>query len=89
MKTIAISIDEASLAAIDRIAQAARRRRGQRRSPKGQANRSEVIRRAVREFIARGNRREREDSDRQILAANREQIARQTEALVGEQAAER
>jgi len=82
MKTIAISIDEASLAAIDRIAQSAGRRRGR----KGQANRSEVIRRAVREFIARGNRREREDRDRRILAANREQIERQAEALVGEQA---
>jgi Arc/MetJ-type ribon-helix-helix transcriptional regulator len=46
---------------------------------------SEVIRRAVREFIARGNRREREDRDRRILAANREQIERQAEALVGEQ----
>jgi metal-responsive CopG/Arc/MetJ family transcriptional regulator len=82
MKTIAISIDEASLAAIDRIAQAAGRRRGQ----KGQANRSEVIRRAVREFISRGKRREREDSDRRILEANRELIERQAEALVGEQA---
>jgi hypothetical protein len=45
-----------------------------------------VIRRAVREFIARGDRREREENDRQILAANREQILRQAEALVGEQA---
>jgi metal-responsive CopG/Arc/MetJ family transcriptional regulator len=82
MKTIAISIDEASLAAIDRMAQRAGRRRGR----KGGANRSEVIRRAVREFIVRSGKREREDSDRQILAANREKILLQAEALVGEQA---
>jgi len=83
MKTIAISIDEASLAAIDRMAQAAGRRRGR----KGVVNRSEVIRRAVREFIARGRSRERGERDRLILASNRELIERQVEALVGEQAA--
>jgi len=83
MKTIAISIDEASLAAIDRMARAAQPQRGRKR----RANRSEVIRRAVREFIDRGKRREREDNDRAILAANREQIERQAEALVDEQAA--
>ena len=82
MKTIAISIDEASLAAIDRLARTAVRQRGGKR----RANRSEVIRRAVREFIGRGKRREREDNDREILAANRAQIERQAEALVGEQA---
>ena len=82
MKTIAISIDEACLAAIDRMAQGARRGRGR----KGGVNRSEVIRRAVREFIVRSRKREREDSDRQILAANREQVLLQAEALVGEQA---
>jgi metal-responsive CopG/Arc/MetJ family transcriptional regulator len=82
MKTIAISIDEASLAAIDRMAQRAGRGRGR----KGGVNRSEVIRRALREFIFRNRKREREDGDRQILAANREQILRQAEALVGEQA---
>lgn len=82
MKTIAISIDEASLAAIDRLAQQARRGR----SRKGRTNRSEVIRRAVREFIIRSRKREWEESDRQILAANRELISRQAEALVSEQA---
>jgi metal-responsive CopG/Arc/MetJ family transcriptional regulator len=57
-----------------------------RRSRKGKTNRSEVIRRAVREFIIRSGKQEREESDRQILAANRELISRQAEALVGEQA---
>lgn len=82
MKSIAISIDEASLAAIDRLA----RTGGGRRGRKGRRNRSEVIRLAVREFIARRKRDEREESDREILAANRGRIERQAEALVGEQA---
>jgi metal-responsive CopG/Arc/MetJ family transcriptional regulator len=82
MKTIAISIDEASLTAIDRMAQAPGRRRGRKR----RANRSDVIRQAVREFIARERKHEREQRDRQVLAANREQIERQAQALVGEQA---
>jgi len=81
MKTIAVSIDEASLAAIDQLARATGRRRGARPT-----NRSEVVRRAVQEFIARERREEREDKDRRVLAANRELIARQAEALVAEQA---
>lgn len=81
MKTIAISIDEANLTAIDRLARAARRGRGQ-----GRASRSEVIRQAVREFVARHRKREREESDRKVLAKNRERIERQANALVAEQA---
>ena len=80
MKTIAISIDEASLAAIDRMA------RGTRRRAARPANRSEVVRRAVQEFIARHTRHAREESDRRVLAAHRKLLARQAEALVAEQA---
>jgi metal-responsive CopG/Arc/MetJ family transcriptional regulator len=82
MKTIAISIDEASLAAVDRLARAARRRPG----GGGRPSRSEVIRQAVREFVARHRKREREESDRKVLAENRERIERQVSALVAEQA---
>ncbi len=82
MKTIAISIDEASLAAVDRLAQAAGRRRGGKKI----ANRSEVVRRAVREFIARERRHEREEKDARILRAHRERIEREAAALVAEQA---
>jgi len=46
---IAISIGEASLAAVARLAQAAGRRQRGRKT----ANRSEVIREAVKEFLAR------------------------------------
>lgn len=82
MKTIAISIDEASLAAIDSLV----RTGGGGRGRKGRENRSEVIRRAVREFVARRKRHEREESDGRILAANRARIEREARALIGEQA---
>lgn len=81
MKTIAISIDEESLAAVDRLARATGRRGGKRK-----ANRSEVIRRAVRQFLAHQKRHEREENDRRVLAANREQIEREARVLVAEQA---
>ena len=81
MKTIAISIDEETLAAVDRLARATRRRGAKR-----EANRSEVIRRAVRQFLAHQERREREESDRRVLAAMREQIEREGRVLVAEQA---
>jgi metal-responsive CopG/Arc/MetJ family transcriptional regulator len=82
MKTIAVSIDEASLAAIDRMA----RLGGRGTSRKGRANRSELVRRAVQEFVERQHKREREENDRRILAAHRGQIDRQVSALVAEQA---
>ena len=82
MKTIAISIDEESLAAVDRLAQAAGRRVGGRKA----ANRSEVVRRAVREFIGRQRKHEREERDRRILGTHRDQIERQAASLVAEQA---
>lgn len=82
MKTIAISIDEASLAAIDRMARAAGRRKGAKRA----ASRSEVVRRALREFISRQRRHAPGEGDRKILAANRERLEHQANALVAEQA---
>jgi len=82
MKTIAISIDEASLAAVDRLAQGAGRRHGGVKK----ANRSEVVRQAVREFLAHRQRHEREERDRRILSAHRDEIERQAAALLAEQA---
>ena len=81
MRTIAISIDEDSLAAIDQIARRSGRRRGA-----ASANRSEVVRRAVQEYVARATKQEREEKDRKALAAHRALTARQAEALVAEQA---
>jgi Arc/MetJ-type ribon-helix-helix transcriptional regulator len=82
MKTIAISIDESSLAGVDRLALAAGRRKGRRKT----ANRSEVVRQAVREFLDRQARQEREARDREVLHAHRGRIRREAAALVAEQA---
>lgn len=45
-----------------------------------------MIRQAVREYVARHRKREREESDRKVLAENRKTIERQVNALVAEQA---
>jgi metal-responsive CopG/Arc/MetJ family transcriptional regulator len=82
MKTIAISIDETSLAAVDRLAHAAARRGGEKKG----ANRSEVVRQAVREFLARQRKHEREERDRRILSVHRDEIERQTASLLADQA---
>lgn len=87
MKTIAISIDESSLAAIDRIAgERAARARGAVKARARKANRSAVIRSALRDFIVRRQKQEREERERVILKAHRERVRRQAEALVAEQA---
>lgn len=87
MKTIAISIDESSLAAIDRIAATrAMPARGGVSSGSRKANRSAVIRRALRDFILTRQTQEREERERVILKAHRERVRRQAEALVAEQA---
>lgn len=87
MKTIAISIDEPTLEAVDRIASAlSTRARGRGRSRGRGPNRSEVIRRALRDFVQRREKRQREERERRILAAHRARLARQAEALVAEQA---
>ena len=59
--------------------------RGRAGARRNRANRSELIRRAVREFLAEQARREREDGDRRVFAAHRERIAQQSERLVREQ----
>lgn len=82
MKTIAITIDEASLAAVDRLARTAARRDGRR------SNRSQILRQAVCEFLDRHTRAQSERNDGRIFASTRRRIARQAEALVAEQQAE-
>lgn len=82
MKTIAISIDETNLMAIDRLARSSGRGPGR----KGRMSRSEIVREAVREYVARRRREEREEGDRKALAASRDRIDRELEALVAAQA---
>lgn len=72
MKTIAISIDEASLAALDRLA-------------RGGRNRSELVRQAVAELVKRLERERRETVERRALGRSRKALSRETAALVAAQ----
>ncbi len=77
MKTIAITIDEDLLQRIDSLvavnAAAAR-------------SRSQIIRLAVKEFVARLERLAEEEREREIFRRHRQRLARQADALVKEQA---
>jgi metal-responsive CopG/Arc/MetJ family transcriptional regulator len=74
MKTIAVSIDEPTLEAVDRIA-----RGGEK------TNRSRVIREALGEFLERRERALREERERRVFSRHRNRLARQASALVAEQ----
>jgi metal-responsive CopG/Arc/MetJ family transcriptional regulator len=85
MKTIAISIDDSTLEDLDRIArvlQSAERGSPRRRT----ANRSKVVRAALREYVARHEREQEEQREREVFARNRRKLLRQARALVREQA---
>lgn len=77
MKTIAISIDESALERIDRISVPGRKKR---------RNRSEVIRRAVQEYIARLERMAQEEKEDKIIRRHHRKLNRQAAALIREQA---
>jgi metal-responsive CopG/Arc/MetJ family transcriptional regulator len=76
VKTIAVSIDEPTIVALDRLAQGGRKQR----------KRSELVRQALAEFLARRAREEREARERAAIARHRGLLARQAKALVAEQA---
>ncbi len=78
MKTIAVSIDEGTLEAIDRVARSGPGRRG--------GNRSAVVREALSEYVLARQRRGREERDREALGGQRERLRKQAAALVAEQA---
>jgi metal-responsive CopG/Arc/MetJ family transcriptional regulator len=71
MKTIAITIDEHTLARVDRIG--------------GGRARSRLIREAVQEYLARVERVAEEERESAVLRRNRHRLAQQTRALVREQ----
>ena len=77
MQTIAISMDESTLRSIDRMAPANGRKR---------RNRSELIRQAVQEFVARLEREAREERERAIIHRHRRRLRREAFALVKQQA---
>ena len=76
MKTIAISIDEPTLGALDRLAQ----------SGGARGNRSELVREALVEYLARRENQEQEALERAAIAKHRELLVRQAKAMVAEQA---
>ena len=76
MKTIAITIEEAMLARIDRLA-----------ATNGTSvNRSRIIRNALAEYLLRSERLAEETKEREIFREHRTKLARQAAALVKEQA---
>ncbi|HEX9639488.1 MAG TPA: ribbon-helix-helix protein, CopG family [Acidobacteriota bacterium] len=77
MKTIAITIEESALEQIDRVGRRDRRKR---------VNRSEVIRRAVHEYVSRLEREAEEERERAIVHRHRERLRRQATELVRQQA---
>lgn len=77
MKTIAITIDEDMLQRIDRLVAA---------GAAAARNRSQIIRQALQEFVARRERLAEEEREREIFRRHRQRLARQANALVKEQA---
>jgi metal-responsive CopG/Arc/MetJ family transcriptional regulator len=75
MKTIAITIDEATLARVDRLA-----------ARDNSTNRSRVIRAAVQEYVSRAERATEDEREDAIVRRHRGRLARQARALVREQA---
>jgi metal-responsive CopG/Arc/MetJ family transcriptional regulator len=76
MKTIAISIHEPTLGALDRLAEKSRAR----------GKRSELVREALVEYLARREDQELEAIERAAIAKHRALLARQAKAMVAEQA---
>lgn len=77
MKTIAITIEDEALRELDRVARSA--------GPL-KANRSEIVRRAVDEYLARVARRTREEKDDMIIHEHHKKLNRQARSLVRGQA---
>jgi metal-responsive CopG/Arc/MetJ family transcriptional regulator len=77
MKTIAVTIDEPTLHRIDRL---------MARDNAAWKSRSEVVRQAVQQFVARLERVVEEEREREIIRKNRARLNRQATALIKEQA---
>lgn len=76
MKTIAISIDEATLRLLDELAETSSRHR----------NRSALVRTALREFAERERKHEIEAKEGEGFRKHRKRLARQARMLIAEQA---
>jgi Arc/MetJ-type ribon-helix-helix transcriptional regulator len=76
MKTIAVTVDEATLKLLDELTETSPRLR----------SRSALVRTALREFAERERRREIEAKDGDVFRKHRKRLARQTRILISEQA---
>jgi predicted transcriptional regulator len=76
MKTIAVTVDDATLQLLDKLSAGEPRRR----------TRSALVRTALREFAEREQRRVDEERERAILRKHRQQLAREARRLVEQQA---
>jgi metal-responsive CopG/Arc/MetJ family transcriptional regulator len=76
MKTIAIAIDEDTIRDVDEVVRKAAQ----------PTNRSRIIRAAVKEFVAKELRHDREAREKEIFKKHRERLQRQARALISEQA---
>ena len=76
MKTIAVSMDDATLKLLDDLVAGEPRRR----------TRSALVRAAVREFAGRERRRQIEEREREIFRKRRKELAREARLLVAAQA---
>jgi metal-responsive CopG/Arc/MetJ family transcriptional regulator len=83
VKTIAISIDDPTLRAIDRIAAGGRSRSA---GAKARVSRSAIVRRALQEFVARQEKDQREAAERAVIARHADRLSREVAALVADQA---
>ena len=88
MKTIGISIDETTLAGLDRVARPAGKpgQPGRGSTQRQAGNRSRIVRQALREYLHRRETLLRDQRERKVYAKHRRLVARQAQALVGEQA---
>ena len=80
METVAVTLDEKTLRALDAASAASRRKNGAR------PNRSLVVRTAVQEYVERQLRLESEEKERTILAKHRAGLAAEARALIRGQA---
>ena len=80
METVAVTLDQKTLKALDAVSAATVRKTGAR------PNRSLVVRTAVQEYVERQMRIESEERERLILAKHRGRLAKEAAALVRGQA---
>lgn len=77
MKTIAITIDDDTLNALEAVA---------KELPRRARSRSRLIRMAIKEFVVRQHKEAREAREREVFKKHRAKLARQAKALISDQA---